>query len=49
MDIGNTIKEVRKEYKEYLTRMHPEWKEATINTHVSDSFYAWNNTLVLSF
>ena len=29
--------------------MHPEWKEATINTHVSDSFYAWNNTLVLSF
>ena len=49
MDIGTTVKDIRKEYKDYLTKTHPEWKEATVKTRVSDSFYAWNNTLVVSF
>ena len=49
MDIGKTIKEVRKEYKEYLQESHPEWAENTVKTHVSDAFYIWNNTLIPSF
>lgn len=49
MDIGSTIREVRKEYKEYLKENHPEWAENTLKTHVSDAFYIWNNTLLPSF
>lgn len=49
MDIGTTISEVRKEYKEYLRENHPDWVENTVKTHVSDAFYIWNNTLLPSF
>lgn len=49
MDIGTTISEVRKEYKEYLRENHPDWAENTVKTHVSDAFYIWNNTLLPSF
>ena len=49
MDIGATVSEVRKEYKEYLREQHPEWAENTVKTHVSDAFYIWNNTLLPSF
>lgn len=49
MDIGATISEVRKEYKEYLKEKHPEWAENSVKTHVSDAFYIWNNTLLPSF
>lgn len=49
MDVGNTIRKARTEYKEYLQEKYPEWKEVTVNTHTSDAFYLWNNTLVVSF
>lgn len=49
MDIGETIRAVRGEYKEYLRELHPDWAENTLKTHVSDSFYIWNNTLLPSF
>ena len=48
MDIGATVTAVRKEYKEYLRELHPEWAENTVKTHVSDAFYIWNNTLDVS-
>jgi len=49
MDIGTTVRDIRREYKDYLTKKNPDWKETTVKTHVSDSFFAWNNTLVTSF
>ena len=49
MDIGATVSEVRKEYKDYLREKHPEWADSTVKTHVSDAFYIWNNTLLPSF
>lgn len=49
MDIGATVSEVRKEYKDYLREQHPEWAENTVKTHVSDAFFIWNNTLLPSF
>ncbi|MBR2896182.1 MAG: restriction endonuclease, partial [Oscillospiraceae bacterium] len=49
MDVGITVSEVRKEYKDYLREKHPEWAENTVKTHVSDAFYIWNNTLLPSF
>ena len=48
MDIGTTVSEVRKEYREYLMQQHPQWAENTIKTHVSDAFYIWNNTILPS-
>ena len=48
MDIGTTVSAVRKEYKEYLRELHPDWAENTVKTHVSDAFYIWNNTLDVS-
>ena len=49
MDIGATVSEVRKEYKDYLREKHPDWADNTVKTHVSDAFYIWNNTLLPSF
>ena len=49
MDIGNTVSRVRKEYKEYLHKKHPDWVESTVRTHVSDAFYLYQNTIALSF
>lgn len=49
MDIGATVSEVRKEYKNYLQEKYPEWTENTVKTHVSDAFYIWNNTILPSF
>lgn len=49
MDIGTTIKAVRNEFKDYLRRVHPDWADSTLNPHVSDAFYIWNNTLKASF
>ena len=49
MDIGTTVSEIRKEYKEYLRNLNPDWADSTVKTHVSDAFYIWNNTLLPSF
>ena len=49
MDIGTTIAEVRKEYKEYLSKKNPEWAERTVKTYVSDAFYIWNNSILPGF
>lgn len=49
MDIGVTISKVRKEYREYLRETHPDWADTTISTHVSDTFYLYQNTIALSF
>ncbi|NCC43526.1 MAG: hypothetical protein EOM18_08070 [Clostridia bacterium] len=44
-----TVKAIRNEYKEYLSKSHPEWTMHTVNTHVSDAFYIWNNDIAKSF
>ena len=49
MDNGDKIREVRQEYKEYLTKKHPDWSESTVNTHVSDASFIWNNTVIPGF
>ena len=49
MDIGNTVSRVRREYKEFLREIHPEWAESTVSTHVSDAFYLYQSNIVLSF
>ncbi len=49
MDTGDKIREIRAEYKEYLTQKHPEWNESSVNTHVSDAFFIWNNTVIPGF
>jgi hypothetical protein len=49
MDVGNTINAVRNEYREYLKKRHPEWADSTVSTHVSDAFYLYQNSIVLSF
>ena len=49
MDLQNTITRIRKEYKEYLREKYPDWAESTLSTHVSDAFYLYQNTVVLSF
>lgn len=49
MDIGETIRNIRREYKDHLKASHPDWAENTLKTHVSDAFYIWNNTLLPSF
>ena len=43
------IKEIKGEYKAYLSNLHPEWSVNTIATHVSDAFYIWNNTILPGF
>lgn len=49
MDVANTVSKVRKEYREYLRGKHPDWSDSTLNTHVSDAFYLYQNTIALSF
>ncbi len=49
MDTHDKIKEVRLEYKEYLIQKHPDWSESTVNTHVSDACFIWNNTVLPGF
>ena len=49
MDISGTVSKVRKEYREYLSEKHPEWTGSTVSTYVSDAFYSYQNTIVLSF
>ena len=49
MDTNHKLKEIREEFREYLTEKHPEWTENTINTHVSDAYYIWNNTVIQGF
>ena len=49
MDTHEKLKEIRSEYKQYLTEKHPEWSENTISTHVSDACYIWNNTVIPGF
>ncbi len=49
MDTNHKLKEIREEFREYLTKKHPEWTENTVNTHVSDAYYIWNNTVIPGF
>lgn len=49
MDIQSTITRVKGEYKDYLRQAHPDWAESTVNTHVADAFYLYQNTIALSF
>ena len=49
MDTNDKIREIRTEFKEYLTNEHPDWTEITVNTRVSDAFYIWNNTVMPGF
>lgn len=49
MDTHDKIREIRAEFKEYLIEKNPEWSESTINTHLSDAFFIWNNTVIPGF
>lgn len=49
MDSFEKIKELKNEYKNYLTKQHPEWADSSVSTHVSDAFYIWNNSVLPGF
>ena len=49
MDTHDKIREIRAEYKDYLLKMHPDWSESTLNTHLSDAYFIWNNTVIPGF
>lgn len=49
MDIQSTITKAKGEYKDYLWETHPDWADSMVNTHVSDAFYLYQNTIALSF
>ena len=49
MDIQSTVTRAKKEYKDYLRQMHPDWTDSTVNNRVSDAFYLYQNTIALSF
>lgn len=49
MDTFEKIKNIKNEYKSYLTNKHPDWAESTASTHVSDAFYIWNNSVLPGF
>jgi len=49
MDTNNKVREIRAEFKEYLMSKHPDWSESTVNTHVSDASFIWNNTVMPGF
>ena len=49
MDTHDKIREIRAEYKEYLIKKHPDWSESTLNTHLSDAYFIWNNTVIPGF
>ena len=49
MDTHDKIREIRAEYKEYLMKKHPNWSESTLNTHLSDAYFIWNNTVIPGF
>ena len=49
MDIQSTVTRAKREYKDYLRQMHPDWTDSTVNTRVSDAFYLYQNTISLSF
>lgn len=44
-----TVKQIREEYRAYLTDKHPNWAENTVSTHLSDAFYLWNNDIIPPF
>lgn len=43
------FKNLRDRFREYLSGNNPGWKEKTVNTVVSDSFYALNNNVGVDF
>ena len=49
MDTHEKLREIRMEYKQYLTEKYPEWAENTVSTHVSDACFIWNNTVIPGF
>ena len=49
MDTFEKIKEIKNEYRGYLKYQHPDWADSTVNTHVSDAFYIWNNSVLPGF
>lgn len=42
-------KQFRTEYAQYLAQENPNWSSSTVDTHVSDSFYIYNNSIVKDF
>ena len=49
MDTFEKIKALKTEYKNHLAKQHPDWAESSVNTHVSDAFYIWNNSVLPGF
>lgn len=43
------LKNLRKEFWDYLRTLHPEWNENTISTRISDAFFAFNNNIGVDF
>ncbi len=49
MGIYDEINEIRKEYKAYLIKKHPNWSKSTLNTRISDTFFILNNKIISGF
>ena len=43
------LQNLRKEFREYLRSLHPEWNDSTVSTRMSDAFFAFNNNIGLDF
>lgn len=43
------VRDIRKEFKEYLIEKNPEWAPATLSTNSSDAFFAYNNDIGIPF
>ncbi len=43
------VRDVRKEFKEYLIEKNPDWASVTIATNFSDAFFAYNNYIGIPF
>lgn len=49
MDLQVTIAHTKRDYRNYLQGMHPNWDDSTLSGRVSRAFYLYQKNLVLSF
>lgn len=49
MVVWQTVKQIKTQYKAYLSEQYPEWDESKINSCVADTFYLYNNDAVENF
>jgi MoxR-like ATPase len=46
---SHQVDELRREFRSFLTEMHPNWSDKTVATNYSDAFFAYNNNVGIDF